>query len=99
QLTHNMGMTVSYLWNRGILGYGVRDLNIGPLGPTVVFPIADATGKIVSAYATPTYRTANRVDSRYSRILQVENGVNSYYNALAVQLRKRFSHGFQAHLS
>jgi hypothetical protein len=28
-----------------------------------------------------------------------ENGVNSYYNALAVQLRKRFSHNFQGELS
>ena len=29
----------------------------------------------------------------------MENGVNSYYNALAVQVRKRFSHGLQAHLA
>jgi hypothetical protein len=99
QLANNLGLTVSYLWNRGILGFGVRDLNIGPLGAPVTYPIADANGNIVSSYTTPTYRTANKVDSRYSRVLQTENGVNSYYNALAVQLRKRFGYGLLAHLS
>jgi hypothetical protein len=94
-----MGMTVSYLWNRGIQGFGVRDLNIGALGPNVTYQIANEAGAIVGSYSTPTYRLANRVDTRYSRVLQVENGVNSYYNALAVQFRKRFSPGFQAHLS
>jgi hypothetical protein len=99
QLSRTIAVTASYLWNRGIQGFGVRDLNIGPLGPTVVYQIADTNGAIVGLYGTQTYRLANRVDSRYSRVLQVENGVNSYYNALAVQLRKRFSHGFQAHMS
>jgi hypothetical protein len=95
QLAGSVGLTVSYLWNRGIQGLGVRDLNMGPLGPVVTYQIADASGAIVGAYGNPTYRLANRVDTRYSRILQAENGVNSYYNALAVQLRKRYSHGFQ----
>jgi hypothetical protein len=66
---------------------------------TTLQEAADANGNIVGAYATATYWLANRVDKRYSRILQVENGVNSYYNALAVQLRKRFSGGFQALVS
>jgi hypothetical protein len=99
QLRRDVALTVSYLWNRGIQGFGVRDLNVGPLGPNVTYSIADTNGAIVGSYSTPTYRLANRVDTRYSRVLQVENGVNSYYNALAVQLRKRFSHGFQAQTS
>jgi hypothetical protein len=99
EITRTMVLTVSWLWNRGIQGFGVRDLNIGPLGAPVTYQIADATGNVVGSYTTPTYRFANRVDTRYSRVLQVENGVNSYYNALAVQFRKRLSHGFQAQLS
>lgn len=95
QVGKDAGLTVSYLWNRGIQGFGVRDLNMGALGPDVTYQIADATGGIVGAYATPTYLYANRVDKRYTRILQVENGVNSYYNALAVQFRKRFNGGLQ----
>ena len=99
QLGRNIGLTVSYLWNRGVQGFGVRDLNIGPLGAPVTYQIADASGNVTGSFTTPTYRSANKVDSRYSRILQVENGVNSYYNALVVQAAKRFSRGFQANLS
>jgi hypothetical protein len=99
QFSRTIAMTASYLWNRGIQGFGVRDLNIGAFGPNVTYQIADANGGIVGSYTTPTYRFANRVDTRYSRVLQVENGVNSYYNALAVQLRKRFSHGLQGNVS
>ena len=96
QVARQVALTVSYLWNRGVQGFGVRDLNIGPLGPVQTYRIADTAGAIVGAYSNPTYLLANRVDPRYTRILQVENGVNSYYNALVVQLRKRYSHGFQA---
>ncbi|PWU01362.1 MAG: hypothetical protein C5B51_22885 [Terriglobia bacterium] len=99
QLGKSFGLTVSYLWNRGVQGFGVRDLNIGSLGPPVTYQIADPNGNIVGSYSTPTYRAANKVDPRYSRILQVENGVNSYYNALVVQARRRFAAGFQANLS
>lgn len=90
---------MSYLWTRGVQGLAVRDLNIGALGPAVSYKIADASGNITGTYVTPTYLYANRVDKRYTRILQVENGVNSYYNALAVQLRKRYAKGFQASVS
>jgi hypothetical protein len=99
QLSRDLVVTASWLWNRGIQGFGVRDLNTGPLGAPVTYQIADASGGIVGSFTTPTYRLANRVDTRYSRVLQVENGVNSYYNALAVQVRKRFSNSFQANLA
>jgi len=99
ELTPNMGLTVSYLWSRGLQNMGVRDLNAGELGPEVTYRIADASGNIVGAYSTPTYLLANRVNKNYTRILQVENGVNSYYNALTAQLRRRFSKGFQASVS
>ncbi len=100
QIGREMSLTASYLWNRGVQGFGVRDLNIGPFGPNpVTYKIADDSGKVVDSYTTPVYVLANRVDKRYTRVLQVENGVNSYYNALAVQFRKRFSKGYQAGLS
>jgi hypothetical protein len=96
QLTGNIGLTVSYIWTRGVQFFGLRDLNIGPLGPAVTYRIADASGNIVGSFSTPGYLLANRVDKNYQRVLQTENGVNSYYNALAVQLRKRYSKGLQA---
>ena len=55
-----------------------------------------AAGNTTSTFTTPTYLFANRVDTRYSKILQVDNGGNSWYNGLAVQLNKRLSHGITA---
>jgi hypothetical protein len=79
---------------------GVRDLNIPNLSNTnFTYTIGDASGNPVGTYTTPIYLGSARPDPRYGTIAQYENGVNSYYNALALQLRKRFSHGFTASAS
>ncbi len=99
QLTRDMAITASYIWSRGIGLYVQRDLNLGAPGPTETYTIQDISGATVGAYTTPVYVIGNRVDPRYSQILQVENGAQSWYNALALQVRKRFSHGFSAQVS
>ena len=99
QLMNDLALTTSYIWSRGVALIGVRDLNMPPLSSTTfTYTIADANGNPVGTYATPIY-LGTRPDKRYGGVYQAENGVNSYYNALAVQLRKRFSHGLQADLS
>ena len=95
QLTENLGLTVSYVWTRGIGLYTSRDLNIGALGPDVTYRINDTSGSQVGSYTTPTYRLANRIDPKWRRLIQVENGGQSWYNGLIVQLRKRLSHGLE----
>jgi outer membrane receptor protein involved in Fe transport len=104
QLTHDIVLTTSYIWSRGIQLYSERDLNLPPLSPqTFTYTIADASGNPVGSYTTGMYLrlpTANgRPDPRYGAVVQDENGVTSFYNGLAVQAQKRFSHGFQASLS
>lgn len=99
ELTRTLGLTVSYLWSRGKRLTTVRDLNVGPLGPPVTFRINDASANQVGTYTTPTYRLANRVDPRWQRVNQVENGANQYYDGLVVQLNKRLSRGLQAQVS
>jgi outer membrane receptor protein involved in Fe transport len=95
QLTNDTVLTVSYLWSRGVQLYGIRDLNM-PTGTTnYTYTIVDASGSTVGSYTTPVY-TGKRPDTRYSTIAYAENGVNSYYNGLAVEATKRFSYGFQA---
>ncbi|HMC61500.1 MAG TPA: TonB-dependent receptor, partial [Candidatus Solibacter sp.] len=99
ELLKDLGLTASYIWSRGIQLYGVRDLNLPQLSSTnFTYTIADAGGNPTGSYTTPMY-LGNRPDPRYGAIYQDENGVNSYYNALAVQLRKRFSHGFTTDVS
>jgi hypothetical protein len=100
ELARDWSATVSYIWSRGVLLGGVRDLNIPALSNTnFTYTIGDASGNPVGSYTTPIYLGATRPDPRYGTIAQYENGVNSYYNGLAVQLRKRFSHGLQASAS
>ncbi len=98
QIGRDVSLNVSYIWSRGIQLYGVRDLNFYDVGPTATYSIVDAANNPVGSYTTPVY-IGKRPDTRYNGVYQVENGVNSYYNALAVQARKRFTHGFTGQLS
>jgi hypothetical protein len=98
QIGREISLDVSYIWSRGIQLYGVRDLNFYNQGGTTTYSIVDASNNPVGSYSTPVY-IGKRPDTRYNGVYQVENGVNSYYNALAVQARKRFAHGVQAQLS
>jgi hypothetical protein len=99
QFTHDVAMTASYIWTRGIALFTQRDLNLGnPVGP-YTYTIQDAAGNTVGSYSTPIYVIGNRVDPRYSSIIQVENGGQSWYNALAIQMQKRFAHGFSGQLN
>jgi hypothetical protein len=99
QLSADMTLAASYIWSRGVQLLAARDLNMGAPGPDVAYTIDNASGVQVGTFTTPVYLAANRVDPRYGRIVQDENGIKSYYNALAVQLNKRFAHGLQALLS
>ncbi len=95
QLSRSMGVTASYIWTRGIGLYTQRDLNLGTPGPTETYTIDNAAGAVVGSYTTPVYVLGNRVDPRYSSILQIENGGQSWYNALALQFYKHMSKGLE----
>jgi len=94
QLAKDLGITVSYIGSEGVQLYGIRDLNL-PTGRTnFTYTIDDTSGNAIGNYTTPVV-TGTRPDTRYGGIYLTDNGVTSNYNALAVQVNKRFSHGFQ----
>jgi hypothetical protein len=98
QFTRTVAATASYIWSRGIAIFTQRDLNLGtPVGP-YTYTIQDAAGNNVSTYSTQIF-TRPFPDARYGKILQVENGGQSWYNALALQLVKRFSHGLTGQIN
>jgi outer membrane receptor protein involved in Fe transport len=100
QLTRDLAISASYIWTRGIGLFVQRDLNLGqPTSQSYTYLIQDASGNNVGAYSTPLFLFANKPDPRYGKILQVENGGQSWYNALVLQLTKRFTHGFQAQVN
>jgi hypothetical protein len=96
--TH-LSLSATYLWSRGLHLTTVRDLNIGPAGAPITYDIQDSQGKAIGTFTTAGYRLVNRVNPRWRRVNSVESGGNSYYNALVVQLRERFSHGFEGFLA
>jgi hypothetical protein len=99
QFARDISFTASYIWSRGIGLYTQRDLNLGDPAATETFTVQNIAGATVNSFTSPVYSLAKRLDPRYSSILQVENGGQSWYNGLALQLEKRFSRSFQAQLS
>jgi outer membrane receptor protein involved in Fe transport len=90
--------TVSYVGNRGVDLYSVRDLNLPTASTMFTYQIDNASGTNIGSYTTPVL-TGSRPNSAYGGIYQDENGVTSTYNALVAQFQKRFSHGLQADAS
>jgi hypothetical protein len=99
QFGRDISFTASYIWSRGIGLYTQRDLNLGNPAARETFTVQNAAGATVNSFTSPVYSLANRLDPRYSSIFQVENGGQSWYNGLALQLEKRFSRSFQAQVS
>lgn len=99
QLTGSMALTVSGIWSRGLHLTSVNDINIGAPGPVATYRIVDASGNQTGTYSTPVYVSQNKVNKNYARINIIDSGLNSYYSGLAVQLNKRFSHGFVGSLA
>jgi hypothetical protein len=99
EIAKDTTLTTSYVWSRGVAFVTIRDANVGALGPEVTYTIRDSAGNTTGAYTTPTYRLANRVDTRYQRIGVLENQGNTWYNGLAVQAKSRRIPGTELALS
>ena len=95
QLTADTLLSVSGIWSRGVHLMSSVDLNAPQPTGSYTYTIADANGNPTGSFATPLYLTP-RPSTRYGAVIEDVNGIDSYYDALAVTLNKRFSHGLQA---
>lgn len=97
-LGNDTSLTISYMWDRAAQLFTVRDLNQPNIAPTTVsYNVLTAqNGTRIGTYSTPVYLIANRINPAYNRVLEVDNGGNSFYNGLSVQLQRRLKHGFEA---
>jgi hypothetical protein len=89
-------ITGSYIYTRGVALWTASDQNLNPSTVSKTYTIDDANGAAVGAFTTPIW--TSKGNPRYSHAYQVANEGASWYSALAIQLRKRMSHGigFQA---
>ena len=88
ELLANTSLSVSYLYFRGVHLSRTRDINLGPPVPTTV---TDPSGQTFSVLRHP----AARPIPGFARINLFESTADSRYNALAVELKRRFTRGFQ----
>jgi hypothetical protein len=95
QLGKDMVLTVSGIFSRGVNLYGTQDINAPALGAPFTYTIDDASGAAVGSYTTQVY-TGARPNPAFGAIYEQTNGVSSWYDALAINFEKRFSHGFMS---
>ncbi|HUA00948.1 MAG TPA: TonB-dependent receptor [Candidatus Aquilonibacter sp.] len=112
ELAHNLTLTVSGIWSRGVHLYSVFDTNLPPASNTTTetYTILNTAqtmaglGTPVGTYTTPVLLGVGgvkgaRPNTNFGGMYEDGNGVVSFYDGLTVQLQKRFSHGFQADAS
>jgi hypothetical protein len=91
QLAHATTVTLSLINSRAIKLWTLSDQNLAAPTKTLIYPIDNAAGAAVGSYSTTVWNVKN--DSKYAQIFQVGNGGAAWYNAAALQLRQRMSHG------
>jgi hypothetical protein len=95
-LAKQMTLSVSYVMSRALKFLQRSDLNIGAPVCCDTYNILNAAGTQVGTYSTPVYLLANRVDPRYARVLQIDNGGHLWYDGLAVEYQWRGRRWIQA---
>ncbi|MGC2331765.1 MAG: TonB-dependent receptor, partial [Candidatus Acidiferrales bacterium] len=106
ELVHNLTITVSGIWSRGVKLYSVYDTNLPPPTNTAsaTYTVDNASLAPVGTYTTPVLLgvgdvSGARPNTSFGGMYEDGNGVSSYYDGLTVQLQKRFSLGFLADAS
>lgn len=93
QLAKNSGLTLSYIWSRGLHIISGRDINAATPTSTYTYGILNGSGNQVGSWTTPLYTT--RVNPAFGQITLVDSGLNTYYNAMVVQFNQRFNGWWQ----
>jgi Carboxypeptidase regulatory-like domain/TonB dependent receptor len=88
ELFANTSLSVSYLYFRGVHISRTRDIN---LAPPVATTVTDPAGVNFTVLRHP----AARPIPGFARISLFESTADSRYNALAMELKRRFTRGFQ----
>lgn len=97
QIPGNATVTLSALHTRGLKLWTTQDANLVPPTGTQTYTIDNAAGQPVGTYTTDFW--TSKVNGNFAHAYQIENGGSSFYNALAVQLHKRMSHGLSVDAS
>lgn len=96
-ISTNLSFTVGYIHSQGRHLPVYRQTNCLPTGRTL------ADGRPVygnlNAAGTQITPCVNKINTSFNNIIEVDSGGNSNYNALTLQLSKRFAQGYQFSLN
>jgi outer membrane receptor protein involved in Fe transport len=104
ELTKNTSLSVSYVWSRSLHIPVSYDTNVAAPAYSLNYRVLDTSGAVVGTYSTPIYTARNPAilvnGAAYAnRISVLQSAANSYYNALLVNLKHRYSNWLQGDLS
>lgn len=102
EVLSNLTLSGTYMLNRGTRMPVFRDTNLFPSTQTAVYTVCGAPqvgsstscASPLTAFAVPFFSGA-RPNPNYGYMTIAESVVNTWYHALVIQAKKRFSKGFQ----
>ena len=94
QLPYNMALSVGWLFSRGLHLPVFSDANLAPATQTHTYDVLNASNALTQTITVPWY--TQRITTGTGDVLTGYSIVNSWYNALAITLRRPMSHGFEA---
>ncbi|MBV8550697.1 MAG: TonB-dependent receptor [Acidobacteriaceae bacterium] len=94
EIAPGTSLTVSGIWSRSLHITSASDANAAAPTSNYTYYILNSAGQQVGTYTTPIY--TKRINPAYGSIIEMQSNANSYYNALVVQLQKRYTNWFQA---
>ncbi|HWC95615.1 MAG TPA: TonB-dependent receptor [Candidatus Sulfopaludibacter sp.] len=97
RLTRDTALTINLMNSRGYKLYTASDLNLNGATITETYTIDNAAGAAVNTFNTLVW--TNRADTNHQHVYQIENGGSSWYNGVAVQLRKQMGRDLSVQLS
>jgi len=94
QITSDTLLSVSGIISRGIHLLGSVDVNAAAPQSTFTYVVEDGSGQQTGTWTTPIYLNP-RPNTSFGTVIENTNGIDSVYDALAVTVDKRFTHGLQ----
>ena len=90
-------LTVNAMNIRGQKLWTAADVNLAAPTKTETYTVENANNQATSTFVTNVYTARN--DGTKAQVFQVENGGSSWYNAVAVQLRKQVARSLSVQAS
>jgi hypothetical protein len=94
QITSDTLLSVSGIFSRGIHLLSTVDLNAAAPTSSYTYSVENTSGQVTGQYTVPLY-LGPRPNPAFGGVYEDANGIDSVYDALAVTLNKRMSHGLQ----